>query len=369
MYSPLPDDWENSIRTGAKPILRADLYANPTVSVVTLSDLPVSEYQVLIDRNSAIRRSAQLTITSEELVGEIIDGNSSLQPYGAEIRLYIGYDVDELIPVGVFQIEELSWDEAEATIQVSLFDRSQGLQRTSYGLHMDASGKQALVFIEEQISGNLPYVAVLNNTGTQDIRFPGGTTYRSGVLQAIQEAANTFGAEVFFDVNGDAVINDTPYVDELTSNAQYDWLVDTGSTGVLISYSRKLTKKDTFNKIHVFGAPATNTTPQPYGFALDDTPGSPTYYGGPFGKADLRVERQELTTDGQCTTFALAQLRNSRGLSKSLDFTSLWNPALDAGDVLRVDYPNGIVELHLVDSIRYDESGAMSIETRAQQVP
>lgn len=367
MYSPLSQTWDSKVRSNAAIIARADLYADPSSDIVTLADLPLSSWKISVDRNSSIRRTAQVTIMDEEILAEVIAGRSGLQPYGSEIRMNVGFEND-LIPVGIFQVEDLSWDESETTLSISLFDRGQALQRSSYGLELDASGKQALAFIQETVNDLLPYVAFIESVDN-NIRFPGGTTYRSGRLQAVQEAAQALGAEFYFDVNGSAVVTPIPFVDALVHESDYNWLVNTGEDGVLISYNRKITRKDTYNKIHVMGAPATQTSPQPYGFASDDNPASPTYYGGPFGKADQRIERQELTTDSQCRTYALAQLRNATGLSRNISLDSLCNPALDAGDVIRVDFPDGTFELHMVDRVDFDQTGKMSIDTRARQTP
>jgi hypothetical protein len=372
MYSPLPDEWDNLIRSGVQRRAVVDIYGDPSVDTANLSDIAISSFSVTVDRRSSTRRAAQVTIVNEDLLDELIAGGSSLEPYGSEVRLRVGFvkpdGNDVLIPVGRFQIEELTWDADEASIEMSLFDRSQILNRSSFGVHIDASGKQANDFIQDVVSDLVPYAAFIDEVPDGNlIRLPGGTTYRAGMLAAVEEAAKAMAAEFYFDVNGSAKIIPVPYLDTLTFESEYDWKVDAGETGVLISYNRKISRRDTYNKIHVYGAPAQQNVKQPYGFAVDDNPASPTYYGGRFGKADKRIERQELTSDGQCRTFALSELRNSIGLSKSLSLSGLSNPALDAGDTIRVEYPSGLFELHLIDSLTFDHTGAMQIETRVRQ--
>lgn len=370
MYSPLDASWDNLIRSGSNRKTVIDIYQDPALLVPTLSDIPLERFSIKVDRNSNIRRTGEATVIDSDLLGELTRSGSSLEPYGSEVRVRTGLRLSNgsyaMVPVGVFQIEDLRWNEDESSIQMSLFDRSKALERSSYGVPIDASGKQALAFIQDVITDLMPYVTFNFAASNFDIRFPGGTTFRSGRLAAVEEAAQVLGCEFFFDVNGTARVVPTPYIDQTTLSSQYDWLVNVGEDGVLVSYARGITRKDTFNKIHVWGAPATESTPQPYGFAVDDNPSSPTYYGGRFGKADTRVERQELTTAGQCTTFALAQLRNSVGLSRSVNMNSLCNPALDAGDKILVRYLDGSQELHLVDSLGFDQTGGMSIETRVQ---
>lgn len=369
MYSPLVSSWDALIRSGAQRRTTADVYENPTVLVAALANVPIESFSIKIDRKSGIRRTADIKIVDPDILGEMTRPGSSLEPYGTEVRLNTGLKLPggsySMIPAGVFQIEDLKWDQDESSLTISLFDRSKALDRSQYGVPLDASGKLASEFIQDTITDLLPYVQVVFDA-TSDVRFPGGTTFRAGRMQAVADAAEAMGCEAFFDVNGTARVVAIPFIDTTVSSSQYDWLVNAGEDGVLISYSRAITRKDTFNKIHVWGAPPAESTPQPYGFAVDDNPSSATYYGGRFGKADLRIERQELTSNGQCASYAIAQLRNSTGLAKSISLESLSNPALDAGDTILVRYPDGTEELHLVDGLTFTESGAMSVDTRVQ---
>lgn len=371
MYSPLPLEWDKLIRSGAQRRTVVDVYADPAVSAITLSDIPVEDWQVTVDRNSDIRRTATVKIVDEDLTAELIREKSSLDPYGSEIHIKTGFRLDDgsftYVPLGVFQIEDLDWNQDEIGVSLHLNDRSRSLQRSLYGLPFDAAGKDAVALIQDILQDLLPYVSFVSSIApANNIRLPGGTSYRNGRLAAIQDIAQALGAEFFFDTDGVARLVPVPFIDTTVYDSDYDWLVNTGTDGVLVSYTRQISRRDTFNRIHVLGAPATKEVPQPYALAADDNPGSPTYQHGRFGQSDKTFERQELTTDGQCMTYALAQLRNSIGLSKSLGFNSLANPALEEGDTVLVEYPDGTQELHLVDGKTEDQTGGMKISTRTR---
>lgn len=371
MYSPLPDDWEALIRSGAERKALADVFADPSTGHVTIGDIEIEEFSVTIDRRSDIRRTASVKIQNFDLLQELKSGTSSLQPYGSEVRIRTGFHradgTDALITAGLFQIEELDWDQDEESFTVTLNDRSKGLARTNFGTTLDASGKNIFTFINDLVFDSLPWAQLVIDDDVLDLTLPGGTSYRGGKLAAIKAATESIGAEFFFDADGIARVSLIPAIDPLLGPGGEDWSVDTGENGVLVSYARKLSRKDTYNKIHVYGAPPKDKEPQPYAFAVDDDPSSPTYYNGRFGKADLSIERQELTSSGQCKEYAASYLKNSIGLSKSIDLRELGNPAIDAGDIVLVTFVDGSQEFHLVDTSRFDQTGGQDISTRVQQ--
>jgi hypothetical protein len=74
-----------------------------------------------------------------------------------------------------------------------------------------------------------------------------------------------------------------------------------------------------------------------------------------------------LNTTAKCNKAARGRLNNSLGLQSSLDLTTVPNPALDAGDCIEVEYPNGLHERHIIDSlsIPLDPGGQFTVKTRS----
>jgi hypothetical protein len=56
-------------------------------------------------------------------------------------------------------------------------------------------------------------------------------------------------------------------------------------------------------------------------------------------------------------------------MSRQLTLSCVPNPALDSGDVIRVRFPDGATETHLVDgfTVPLEPGSAMSIQTRSSQ--
>jgi hypothetical protein len=104
-----------------------------------------------------------------------------------------------------------------------------------------------------------------------------------------------------------------------------------------------------------------------YSVAYDDDPRSPTYYLGPFGLVPRFVSNPLIKSQVMGDRVAATQLRNHLGVTRSVNFSAVPNPALDAGDVVEIVYENGLVENHVIDvvTIPLAPSGEMTGETRA----
>ena len=116
-----------------------------------------------------------------------------------------------------------------------------------------------------------------------------------------------------------------------------------------------------------------STADQPPLSALvtDDDPASPTYWGGPFGKV-ARVDNSTAVQTVEQAELAAAEILNSQlGLSRSLQLTSAPNPALEAGDVVTVVFPDDRTEQHLIDTVTVGlgPTAATSLETRSIYTP
>lgn len=372
MYSPLSDNWDLAIRSGNPRITIADLYYDPSSSDPVITDLPVVDYSIKVDRRAANRRTGSCTIASEELLNELrtAPGVSPLEPYGSEIRIRSGVvhadGSTELVPIGVFSIETLGWSESDSEMDFELFDRSRIFERAQFRIPFPAGGWSSIDLINYLFETIAPWIVVNIDADVEDIILPGGNSYTGPVLTVLHDLTEAVGAEFYFNTAGEAVIRNVPFVDQSTTASMADWEVDTGASGVLIEANHSITRTDTVNIVHVYGA-ASEGSALPWASAADDDPASPTYYAGPFGRADLSIEKQELTTSAQCLSAAQAILFNSKGLPTSIALEALSNPALEEGDIIVVRFEDDSEEVHLVDGMTLDPSGSMPINTRSQQ--
>lgn len=371
MYSPLTTRFLQQIRQSGRTKTVVDLYFNGELAA---TDIPISGGSLRVDRGSDVRRSGSLQIADPSLVPAI--KGDILLPYGTEILIRSGVvytdGTEELIPMGVFGLEQTQWDEGIDLPEIEFFDRAKVMSRFQRTTTRDVSGMYAKALIQQLVPGPFATLssapAVNIDTTLVDAKLPGGTTYDSNYWDVLTMAAEAINAEIYFDVNGDFTAVPVPYIDQSTPIASADWTVDVGDTGVLVSARRGFSRSDTYSSVMVRGGTKSNNQ-QATAEVFDHNPASPTYYLGPFGRARKLVENSALITDAQCMAVAQAELRKVTGLAKSVSFTSLRNPALEVGDIILFTFFDAEQELHMLDSFTYDfASGEMSAETRAQVV-
>jgi hypothetical protein len=144
------------------------------------------------------------------------------------------------------------------------------------------------------------------------------------------------------------------------------WYVDAGETGVLVEGSQDTSRESTYNGVVAVGERTDNFAPYS-ATVTDDNPSSPTYWLGPYGQVPYFYTSASITTLTQAQSAATGLLARTKGLTRQVSLSSVPNPALDAGDVIQVVFPDASYERHVVDSlsIPLDPSEAMPIGTRS----
>jgi len=368
MYS-VSDRFLQRIGASGKVKTVVDLYFD---GELVAADIPVAAGQIRCSRDSDSRRSGSLTIADPTLVPAI--KSDILIPYGTEIQIRSGMvypDGEELIPMGIFSLEETQWDEGKSSIsEIQFFDRTKAMQRFFLPNVYDASGQLVVNLLSTLPGLTFPGggVTVTVDPSLANPKLLGGTTYDTNHWDIMTTLAEIIGAEVYFDVDGNIQVVPIPYIDSSTPNSAADWTVGVGDNGVLINARRGISRADTYNSVLVRGGTKANGK-QAWSQSYDLNPASPTYYNGPFGRARKVIENSALITDGDCYNLAIAELRKVTGLAKSVAFTSLRNPALEVGDIILFEFFNGETELHILDSYTFDfTSGEMQADTRSQVV-
>lgn len=126
-----------------------------------------------------------------------------------------------------------------------------------------------------------------------------------------------------------------------------------GEAGTFVSANESLDRSPVFNGVFMTGQ-ETPVTPAFAVLVVDDDPSSPTVWGGPFGKV-VRLERSSSIQSPEQGRYAAETLLNGAlGLARSLAITCAPNPALEAGDTIRVLFDDGRDEKHVLDVVRID---------------
>lgn len=371
-YYPVSTAFERVIRQSGKRKTVADIYEAGQIVAV---DVPIVGGSINIDRKSGSRRAGSIVLGDPNFV-PVAESETPLEPYALEISIRSGVifpnDIEELVPYGVFRIESIEWDEGpEAIPTLVLYDRFYAIEHNIVSRWpIDYSGWRIHEAIEDAFHRDNPDWVINIDGSLRNPRLPGGTVLDGKSRgEGAVEWADSIGAELYFDVNGEIQVAPGPEITDTTLPGDAVWTVNTGDDaellGVMISANRSLSRTGVYNAVRVMGVPASEHTLQPSGYADDYDPTSPTYVLGPFNFQTLKVDMPSLTTNRDCTEAAKKILSRTRSLARSVTLTCIPNPALDVGDVILIEYSNGTQELHLVDSIDFPfVDGPMSVTTR-----
>ena len=374
---PVSGRFLDAIRGGQyRLVLQADVYYSGNY----VTTIPLTGGSVTIDRTAHVRRSCSVTIGNPAFIP--LFTASALSPYGSELRIYMGIEypseVFDLVPMGIFEVYSITWDEQSGSLPtVTGYDYGKKIDDAVLAHAVDRSGYDAMnllaAFIQNEVEADL----IIDST-LQTYNLPGGTSMDGNRWDLIQQVLDPMGAEGFFDVHGNFIVQPVPSVTAATTDDDVDWTIDCGADGVLVSAQHTISREGVYNFVTATGTSTNDTGDPPIGYAADTNPTSPTYWGPsssipngpfiftPFGDVVLRYENSNMTTNAQCAAAAQAQLAGVIGVNKSLDLSAIPNPALDAGDIVKVVYQDGRFEYHLIDTINIDLTGSsMTATTRS----
>ena len=190
------------------------------------------------------------------------------------------------------------------------------------------------------------------------------TIYTGARTDALSDLKQSVGAEVYFDALGDFVFAQAPGDTEPVV-----WTVDAGATGVMVNAQENLDRTGIYNGVLVSGQPDA-TQPPISALAIFDDASSPIRWGGPFGHVALLADSTTVQTVEQAASTAQSLLNLRLKQTRSVDLTIAPNPALEAGDTIQIEFPDGRTEAHLVDAVTTDlGTAAQQIVTRVHVTP
>lgn len=324
-------------------------------------DLEHTGGSVTVDRSQSIRRTCTVVGADVTLIPRT--PTDQLATYGARLRIARGVEygdgTSELVPLGVFRLDAVEGDLGQGPVTLQGKDLSVVVTDDKFTAPYTATGT-VVSAVTALIVRSIPDAAVI--TDIVDVAIGRRTFDTEGdPWAAVQEIAAVAGAVVYASADGVFVIATLP--DLLTTDPV--WAVEATEGGVYISGTRAMTSDNVFNGVLARGEnTADNVAPVSY-LATDVDPNSPTYWGGPFGRRADFYTSATLVTLPACTQAANMRLAAAKAPNASGNFSSLPNPALEVGDVLRVLHEDGTRELHQVAAftVPLDLGGDFPIST------
>lgn len=316
---------------------------------------------VTVDRSQAIRRTCTVTVPDPSLIPRT--PADELAVYGSRLRISRGVEYgdgsQELVPLGLFRLDSVDGDVSEGPATLSGKDLSAVVADDKFTTRYRASGTvvTAITSLIRRSILDATIISLIDDTAIGSRWFD----VEADPWAGCQEIAAAAGAEVYANADGEFVISTLPDL----ATAEPVWAVEATEGGVYISGNRGMTSDGVHNGVLARGENTSDNVPPVSALVYDNDPNSPTYWLGPYGRRPMFYSSSTLTTTAACQNAARLKLAEAKAPNASGDISSLPNPALEPGDVLRVTHPDGSRELHQVASfsVPLDLGGDFPIAT------
>lgn len=332
---------------------------------------------VNIDRAQVIRSTCSISLTdpSAGTSRALVKGTAQdlLSPYGNELVLYSGITYEdgtqELIQLGVFGIEDVIITDTggDLVIAVTGNDRSRVIQRAGF---TDVYTVLPSTNVRDVISD----LVAASWTGDDQLNFNFAHTdavtpteplvYQPGddPLQKINDLAAGIGYAFYFNRTGDPTFARIPD----PQKAPTAWSYNEGLGNIATEVVRTVSRAGAPNYIIRDGMGNGIAVPV-RGVALDDDPGSPTYWQGPYQRA-LNYNASALyATQAQAQAAADAALSLALGSIETLQILGAPKPDHDVDDVVKVTRVRaGVAGRYVIDSLifGFGNTGVLSMTGR-----
>lgn len=325
--------------------------------------VPISAGTVTADRGQLVRRTCDITVPGREWLSE--DPNHILSPYGGMLRIRRGVTYPdrsrELVDLGVFVIQSAQIDYRVGQVTINAADLMSRLVDDRFEApRKPPTGTSSTRAVLDLIQETIPDAILTVSPDVTDRNYRGTAVFEEDRAQAAVDIAATLGADVWADPDGTFQIAATPTIDDPPVVT-----LSSGPGGVLVSAAADLTRDGVYNAVVARSEP-TDPDATPLTVTVrDQHAGSPTFYGGPFGRKPRFYSSPLFNDLAQVRAAATALLAKSIGLARSINLSAVPDPRLEPGDVIALWY-GGLTETHIIDavSIPLTAEGDLTAATR-----
>lgn len=328
------DEFLEGLAYSGRMLTKVNLYRG--VNLVA-ENVAISDGSVAVDGNSDVRRALTMTVPDQSLL-------DLLDPYACDVRVWrgmlFGNNITEWVPQGLFRVWSVDYERPGLGIGVNALDRGAMVADDEF-VNPRVSPGSAIVAEEiEGILDDAGYPGLADGVALTDT--VGHRMVWDGTRwEAVNALADSLDASVFFDQIGSPILAPDQPGDPV-------WTVAAGEGGVLVGSNVSVTRDEVFNCVVAEGEHPNGNPIRSVQKDLDAD--SPTYWNGSFGHAVRKESNQVWNTQDKCDRAATRLLRQSIGKVRTVDLSSVPNPALDAGDVVTVRYVNGAEEDLVIDA-------------------
>lgn len=334
-----------------------------------VDNLPVTSGTVTSDASSQVRRTATVGIGNTNLWPD--DPFSILSPLGSELLIAYGIvlpgktEYISIIRGPITRVERATPASGGGdALTLTVADRSSKVAEARLDApSQTVSGATTVAEIKRLINEVLPTAAVVDLTGNTKVA-PQMEIERERWSDGVEKLADSIGAEVYATPDGNFAIRYQPTLADSPV-----WTLTAGEGGVLVGEDDEFSRDLTYNRLVASGQ-RTDGIPPVHAVSSDTDPTSPTYISGPFGIKTRFFASPLLTTVAQCQSAADSLLARVTGHHMNVSFRVIANPALEAGDVIRLLY-EGRDEVHIIDRVEIPlrPGDVQQIKTRSLALP
>lgn len=352
-------EYKAAIHAPHQVAFEVDLYDGPGGDIIA-QNVVIFGGQVTANLTHRVTRTASFTVHGDYWSEE---GDAILTPYRtvASIRAGIEYGngEKEMFPLIVGRVGDVTRND-DGSVTAEVDDLAADVLDFRFEQPRNSERISVLAQIQRLIAEALPEATFGTNVvANPDAQTP-VLTWDEDRGKALDDLAETLGARWYTLGNGDFVVRSYPY----DAGVAVQDIVDEPS-GLLVSGTPTLTRRDgTANSVTVVVERFDGGTPFRV-TARDGTPGSPTLFGGPFGRVSRIIKVQTPLTVGEATIYARAQLNAATALASTWQVGCVPDYTLEPGDTVLLR-SRGVQSVQLIDRITYPLAPAtMNLSTRA----
>jgi hypothetical protein len=338
-------------------------YAEVWRAGVKQGEVPLVGGTVDVDEDAQVRRTLNLETSDIGLDPEV--ATDLLSPFGAELRVFSGVQFPEgdveTVPMGVFSVDRAGRSRWFGRVAVQASDRTRAAIEFPF---ITPRNVTAGVFVLDEIQAILTEVDptfVLSDFTNSD-ELTKSAIFERDRWPAVESLASAIGAEVYFDQTGVPTVRGVPELEDEPA-----WTIQAGAEGVLVDVETALTREGFYNGVVCFSEPQGDE--QPVTAVAYQLTGD-LRWGGPAGKKLRFYSSPFIQTTDQARSAAGAILKRSVAFARSVSPTVIRNPALDVGDTVWIELPDGLTYPRVVKRLSVPLGiGTMTVETRVATDP
>jgi hypothetical protein len=355
-----------------------------------LGTLPVNSVTFELDGLAQIRRSATIIVgedfaetPSRDALEAITvrDGvvriEHAVNPLGAEQPSALIWVV-----LATLRVQDLNRSATTASTEIIAFDRTMLLDEFQLPTPQPLNDtylniiKRLIAELKAPAAAPPPPVLtepfIVHSSIDTALRPAPGKSLAQGAnrLEEMQRLAEAIGGVISCDQLGRFTL--MPY----TLDGPPVLALTLGEDGTIENVGEEFSRTNQYNAVGIEFTPTDEDTGEIKSkqfYKYDNVPTSPTYYDGPFGRRNIffQEEYAHVPNDTTANKIATERLKQYTGSIRGLNLSVVYNPLLEPGDRISVEFPDGVVEDHIIDQISMSlgTSARMSVVTRFESVP